>query len=107
MNSPVNSLSSFNQYDIVTFTAEDGRTLRGSALRYDPRSGVVVVKVMGPAFRWEGGPLGEYLDRKGNLVPGKVGHEDSLWFIPATKITAIQPKETRTGIRRSDAANAA
>lgn len=77
------------RYDVITFTL-NGKEHRGSALRYDPASGVIVAKVFGRTFRWEGGPPGEYLDSKDNLVPGKIGCGDSLWLVPFTAITNVE-----------------
>lgn len=79
--------------DVITFNI-DGTEHRGTALRYDPRSGVIVAKVFGRPFRWEGGPPGEYLDRRDNLVQGQIGYSDSLWLVPYTAITGIQGRES-------------
>lgn len=85
--------------DVVEFRTADGAIKRGSAVRYDVRRGEIVVKVNGAAFRWEGGPPGEDLDAKGNLIPGQLSYADSLWIVPVASVLGITPAREygRTG----------
>lgn len=80
--------------DVITWTDADGVERRGAAVRFDPKGGVIVAKVFGKPFRWEGGPPGESLDRRGNLIPGQVGYSDSLWIVPVGSVTGVQPAHT-------------
>lgn len=79
-----------NRLDTVVFTS-NGRPVHGSAIAFDPREGVVLCKVRGKPFRWEGGPGGEYLTVAGNLVLGKQAFSDSIFAVPVKDITDVKP----------------
>jgi hypothetical protein len=76
--------------DLVTFKQANSKLTKGSAIRFDPRTAEIVVRVFGDPFHWEGGPPGEYLDSKDSLVQGQIGHSDSLWAVPMASVVNVE-----------------
>lgn len=86
-----------NRLDTVVFRNASGTEKVGSAIRFDPKRGLVWVRVPGPQFRWQGGPPGESLDHNGNLRPGQIAYSDSVWVTPITHIVRIEPRKRSEG----------